>query len=444
MDSFNEKPKVNQKPETSQPVLPKTVNPNKVIVTKWYKQFTTKIILLIVLLMSIVGYFSRNIILGTLVDVQYATTGDLTQTVVASGRVLTPQRISIAAETTGRVVVIPVIEGQKVKRGQLLIKLNDADELANISNAGAALLQAKSKLRQLREVVLPLASQSLDQANSNLEQLRRQLARTTELKEKGFISQAQLDTAKRDFDVAKSQVSSARLQVQTNQAEGSDLAIANAAIALANSSLKLAIIKHQEDTILAPADGILISRNVEVGDTVQLGKELMVLAANGQTQIAVLLDEKNIAKIAINQPAMASADAFADQRFNAVVSFINPGIDATRGSVEIKLRVANPPVYLRQDMTVSVDIVTAHRVNTLVISSATLHDASGEKPWVMLVRNKRTSHQFIKLGLRGDNHVEVLGGLKDGDALLLANVGSIKANQRVRIHKNTNTNQINN
>ena len=449
MENPKENVTVNKTSATSKPVEPTKPesiksnatkpNPAELVATRWYKQSKFKIIVSIILLVCIAAYFARNVVFGILIDVQYATTGELTQTVVASGRILTPQRISIAAETIGRVAGIPVIEGQAVKHGQLLIQLNDSDERANVANANAALLQANAKLRQLREVVLPSANQSLSQANSNVEQLRKQLTRTAELKQKGFISQAQLDTAKRDFDVAKSQVNAARLQVQTNQASGSDLALANAAIAQANAGLKLAQVKLQENAILAPADGTLISRDVEVGDIVQSGKELMVLAANGQTQIAVLLDEKNIAKISLNQPALASADAFADQRFNAVVSYINPGIDATRGSVEIKLLVDNPPAYLRQDMTVSVDIITAHRANALMIPSATLHDASSNAPWVMVVRNKHTLRQSVKLGLRGDNQVEILAGLKTGEALILANIGTIKANQRVRINNNEKT-----
>ena len=436
MDNLEDEVTINKASGVLKSVAPNTKIPTEIVATKWYKQSQFKIIVLVILLACTAIYFVRNVVLGTPIDVQYATTGELTQTVVASGRIFTPQRISIAAETIGRVVDIPVIEGQAVNQGQLLIQLNDADERANIANAHAAILQAKAKLRQLREVILPSANQSLSQANSNVEQLRRQLARTTELKQKGFISQAQLDIAKRDFDVANSQVNAARLQVQTNQASGSDLALASAAIAQANASLKLAFIKQQEDAILAPTNGTLISRGVEVGDIVQPGKELMALAANGPTQIAVLLDEKNIAKIALNQPALASADAFAGQRFNAVVSYINPGIDATRGSVEIKLLVNKPPSYLRQDMTVSVDIITAHRANALLIPTATLHDASSNAPWVMVVRNKHAEGQSVKLGLRGDNQVEVLEGLKTGEALIMANVGTIKANQRVRINKN--------
>ena len=87
-------------------------------------------------------------------------------------------------------------------------------------------------------------------------------------------------------------------------------------------------------------------------------------------------------------------------------------------------------------MTVSVDIITAHRANNLLIPTVTLHDASSNAPWVMVVRNENTERQCVKLGLRGDNQVEVLEGLKSGEALILANLGTIKANQRVRINKN--------
>ena len=393
-----------------------------------------KIAIVILVIVIIVAYLSRNIILGKPVEAYAATVGDLTQTVVASGRVMTPQRISIAAETTGRVNAIPVLEGQTVKRGQLLIQLNNLDERASMAQATATVSQAEAKLRQLHEVALPAASQNLKQAQTNAEQARKQYERTRELQARGFFSQAQLDEAKRNYDVINSQVSAARLQVKSNQPTGSDLAVAAAAVAQANASLRLAQVKLNEDAILAPADGTLISRSVEPGDIVQAGKELMVLAANGETQILVQLDEKNLAKLALGQKVLGSADAYADQSFDAVVSYINPGVDATRGSVEVKLLVANPPAYLRQDMTVSVDIETARRSGALTIPTGAIHDASSNAPWVLVVRNKHTVRQIVKLGLRGDNSVEVLTGIKAGEAVILTALGTITADMRVRTH----------
>lgn len=403
------------------------IRPSKTTQRPWLK-----ITIAVLVSVSLIAYLARNLIFGQPVDAYPAKVTELMQTVVASGRVMTPQRITIAAETTGRVNKIPVIEGQTVKRGQLLIQLNDQDESASLAQANAAVSQAEAKLRQLREVALPLASQALKQAQTNVEQAGKQYERTRDLQARGFISQAQLDEAKRNYDVISSQVSAARLQVETNRAAGSDLAVASAAVAQAKASMHLAQIKLNKNAILAPADGTLISRSVEPGDIVQPGKELMVLAADGETQILVQLDEKNLAKLALGQKVLGSADAYANQHFDAVVSYINPGIDATRGAVEVKMAVPNPPAYLRQDMTVSVDIETAHHSGALAIPAGALHDASSNATWVLVVRNNRAIKQAVELGLRGDNSVEVLSGLKAGEAVILTTLGIIKADMHVR------------
>lgn len=107
----------------------------------------------------------------------------------------------------------------------------------------------------------------------------------------------------------------------------------------------------------------------------------MALATAGETQIVVQMDERHLAQIALGQKALASADAFG-----AELVFINPGVDAVRGSVEVKLKVPNPPKYLRQDMTVSVDIEVARRVAALTVPSEAVRDAAGKQPWVLAVR----------------------------------------------------------
>ncbi len=388
----------------------------------------------IIVALFILAYALRNIILGQPVDVVATTLGELKQTVVASGRVTTPQRVEIAADATGRVNRIPVAEGQTVKRGQLLIELDSADDRAGVAQANAAVKQAEARLRQLREVGLPGAAQSLVQAEANAEQARKQQDRMRDLQARGFVGQAQLDDANRNFDIAASQVNSARLQVRTNAPAGSDSALALASLAQARANLQLAQVKLEQNSIVAPVDGTLIARSVERGDIVQSGKALMVLAPTGETQIVVQVDEKNLAKLVVGQKALASADAFADQRFDAIVTYLNPGIDATRGAVEVKLRVANPPAYLRQDMTVSVDIETARRDNALVIPAGALRDASSAAPWVMVVRDKRTVRQPVTLGLRGDSRIEVLNGIEAGEVVVLASLGQIVVGQHVRPH----------
>ena len=388
--------------------------------------------LLAALALAAAGFLLRNAILGTPVEAYRAARSDLVQSVVASGRIATPQRVSVGAVITGRVTRIPVNEGQGVRRDDILIELDSDDERAAVAQARGALAQAEAKVRQLRELGLPAAEQALLQAQANDTQARQHLERTTELKSKGFVSQSALDDAQRNAQVAESQLRAARLQVESNRPQGSDFALAQTALAQARAALNLAQAKLDQTVIRAPVNGTLIARSVEPGNVVQSGKELMVLAPAGETQVVVQIDEKNLAQLRLGQQALASADAFPKERFAAELVYINPGIDALRGSVEVKLRVANPPDYLRQDMTVSVDIEVARRRAAVVIPTDAVHDAGGAQPWVLAVDGWRAQRRPVKLGLKGDGRVEVLEGVAPGDRVIPVALAAVKSGQRVR------------
>ena len=391
-----------------------------------------KFALIVLLALATLGFVSRNLIFGKPAEAYAATRGELVQTVVASGRIMTPQRVSIGAVITELVARIPVEEGQKVRRGEVLIELDDTDERAALAQAQASVAQAEAKLRQLREVALPAAQQVLAQARANSLQARQAFDRTKTLQERGFIGQSQLDDARRNLDVADSQLRAAQLQVETNGPAGSDFALAQTALAQARANLRSAEAKLAQTVIHAPVDGVLIARSVEAGNVVQAGKELMLLAPAGETQVVVEIDERNLAQLALGQKALGSADAFPGQRFAAELVYINPGIDALRGSVEVKLKITNPPAFLRQDMTASVDIEVGRRADTVMVPTETVRDATGREPWVLVIRGWRAVRQPVKLGLRGDNRIEVLEGVEPGDELIPATNGVVKAGQRVR------------
>ncbi len=391
-----------------------------------------KLAIAIVFIGILIAYLARNLVLGTPVPSYLVVRTALQQTVVASGRIATPQRVSIASVLAGRVAAIPVLEGQTVLRGQLLIALDDQDLQSAFAQAQSGAAQASAALRKQRELALPSALQALASAQSQQNLAFQQLGRIADLRKRSFVSQMQLEEAQRNFDVAQTQTRTAVLTVHANAVGGSDALAAQASLAQAQANVQQAGVKLAQNAILAPVSGTLISRKVEPGDTVVPGVELMQLAPDGEVEIVLLLDEKNLAKLAIGQKALASADAYPDQQFEARVSYINPSVDVARGAVAIKLHVAAAPSYLRQDMTVSVDIETAYRAEALVIPTAAVHDLSSKSPWVMVVRKKRAQHQVVRLGLRGDTQTEVLSGLAFGEPVLLASLATIKVGQRVR------------
>ena len=358
---------------------------------------------------------------GERVEVARVERGEMRQAVVASGRVRTPLRIEVASQITGRIATVAVREGDTVAAGQVLLQFDAAELQAGAAQARATLAQAESRLRQIGEAGLPLAEQNLKQAEATARQAERHFQRVGELVAKGFYSPAQLDDAQRARDVAASQLQTARIQVANNRGDGIEVKLARSAIDQARAALAVAEARLTYATLQAPVAGRVLTRHVEPGDTAQPGKTLLTLAPSGETELTAQIDEKNFGLLALGQQAQVSADAYPGERFAAQLIYIAPAIDAQRGSVEIRLGVAQPPAYLRHEMTISIDIETGHRADALSIPCDSVRDV-GSAPWVQAVRDGRTVRQPVKLGLRGAGRCEIVDGLSEGDAVLPAAV----------------------
>lgn len=343
---------------------------------------------------------------------------DLVQTVVASGRVEAPNRVDVGVQVTGTVARIPVAEGQTVKAGDVLIELESSELRAAERQALVAVDQARARLRQLREVQAPLAEQSVRQARASLDNATTQLQRNESLFKQGFIGAAALDESRKAVELADAQWRSAQAQLQSARAGGSDVAVAETAVAQAVASAEMATARSRYGVVRAVAAGTLISRNVEVGDVVQAGKVLMTLSPTGRTQLVADIDEKNLRLLALGQKALASADAYPNERFAAVLAYINPAVNAQTGAVPIKFDVPQPPATLRQDMTVSVDVEVARRPQALVAPLAAIHDPDSAQPWALRVENGRAVRVPVRVGLRSGGLCEVLQGLSAGDELV--------------------------
>ena len=375
-------------------------------------------LLILFTIVALVTAFGSRVVLGPKIPAALVVQRDFIQTIVATGHVETPHRISIGSQIVGVVKNIPVSEGQIVQSGQVLIELDDAEWRAAAQQADMLVLQAQARLRQVREVQAPVAAQSLVQAEINVSYAEKQWHRNVDLFTKSFISQAALDEAKKNVDLTQAQLQTAKKQVQTTHPTGSDYQIAATALSQAEANSKVAYSRRQHTIIKTPIAGTLISRDVETGDVVQAGKALMTLSPSGATQLVVQIDEKNLPLLVLDQLARASADAYPTLNFSAAISYINPSVDLQRGSVEIKLNVPEPPAYLRQDMTVSVDIQVATRLRALLVPTDTIHDVKGRQPWVTKDVDGKARKQVLRVGLQSAGMSEVLSGLSINDRVL--------------------------
>jgi len=162
---------------------------------------------------------------------------------------------------------------------------------------------------------------------------------------------------------------------------------------------------------------------------------LLSLALAGPTQLVAQVDERFLDQLQPGQKASVVADAFAGQRFAARVLSIAPAVDAQRGAIEVKFALdEQAPAFLREDMTLSVEVETARRERALVLPQAALRGAvAGDAGSVLVLQEGRAQARSVRLGLRTLDAVEVLEGLAEGDRVLRG--GAVQAGERVRARK---------
>ncbi|PWB15986.1 efflux RND transporter periplasmic adaptor subunit [Acinetobacter sp. AM] len=379
-----------------------------------------KPLIIIILLVLLVSFATYRWWQGPLLPSYEVVSSPLIQTVVASGRVEKVSRTQIGSEITGVVLERLVQEGDRVSQGDVLLVLK-SDEIS------AQVRQAEAELKELATTTRPQAEVDLANAKVQLEQAQREAVRrrNTEL---GILSAEEREKSIEAEKLARNNLESARLKVAS---------LAPDKVEETKLRERLAALQAQlaKTKIRAEVSGIILTRNVEPGDLVQPSQTLFTIALDGATEIRVPFDERNLPLLALQQKAAVITDAYPDQPFPAHINFIAPSIDAQRGTVDVRLTVDPVPDFLRQDMTVSVNVETNQRERTLVIPNDALSSISGNKAMVILVRDRKIQRHPITLGLRGLVMSEVVAGLKEGDHVLTDAESMLKDGTRVRIEQ---------
>jgi HlyD family secretion protein len=370
---------------------------------------------------------------GPRVTTVFAVRRDLEQRLVASGYVWVPTRVQVAAQTTGRVLVVAVQEGQRVSKGDVLIELDDAEARAAVSQARAAVAEAGARVEQTQSVGSVVATEQVNQMRTNRERARADLTRTEQLAAIGGVAMVDLDEARRLLELAEAQLAAAEARQLAAAPRGADSRLVVSSLQQYRAQLDAARVRLAHMTVVAPQDAIVLNRAVEPGNIVQPSQTLLVMAASTDTaQIVFESDERNLAAIQVGQRARVSADAYPQQVFDAYVGYLAPSIDPERGSIEVRLRVPASPAFLKPDMTVSVDLAVAAKAQALTVPSEAVRGASSGAPWLFAVDAGRLLRRDVTLGLRGEGTVEILSGVDEGAEVVLPDERRLTAGQRVR------------
>lgn len=364
------------------------------------------------------------------VDLVTVAAADVQTSVVASGRVLPPARVDIGATITARVEKVLVREGARVVADQVLVELEQGELAAAAAQARAAVARAQARVASVKTLALPTAQAAVQQAEANLELAEREAKRARDLVAKGFVSRSRVDEADRQLDVAKSQLASARAQAGAQAAGGAEAQQAQSALVEAEAALTAARAKLAQTRIRAPAAGVVLERVIEPGDIAQPARRMMTLALDGPVRLIVQVDEKNLPLIKSGAVATAAADAFPAERFEAVVNYVSPGIDAARGTVELRFDVARPPAFLKSDMTVSIELLGPLLKQAYMLPSDAVRQLQTDKPWVLVEREDVAVKVPVRAGLQTQGRVAIAEGLQAGDRVILNR--EVAAGARVR------------
>jgi HlyD family secretion protein len=367
------------------------------------------------------------------VPVAVVTRSDIQQHLVASGRVRVVTRVQLTAQVAGRVTQVAVREGGRVRPGDLLAQIDDQEARSALAEARAAAAQARSRVEQLREVSAVVAGERLREAEANYSRAESELARSQALAKAGVVAARDVEEAQRAVEVAAAARSAARAQQQGATAQGADARVAESVFHESEARVAAAEVRLAQTRVVTAQAGVVLDRLVERGDIVRVGDTLFELAGDGETEIVIEPDERNLAWLRDGQTGKASADAYPDQVFDAEITYIAPAVDRQRGSIEVRLRVPNPPATLRPDMTVSVDLTVASRKNALTVPTDAIRDAATVAPWVFVVDAGRVIRRDVTLGITGEGHSEISSGVSAGDVVALSSARELEPGQRVRV-----------
>jgi len=383
------------------------------------------VIVVVLLFVGGVFAFTRG---GTKIDpskLAKVEKGDLAKSVVATGKVTPITKVEVKSKASGIVKRLYVEYGDKVKKGQLLAQLDKDEIQAQVDQSRAALQAAEANLASSQA---DYERAKVDAEGPDVPLLKRQYDRSTEMAKDGVVSASALDDADRNYKMALNKQQVGKAQVLVLKAK-----IAQSQAEMARDKANLAQLEEQLSytDIVSPIDGIVLSRDVEIGDAVSsilvLGSSatlVMTLGDTSEVYVKGKVDESDIGKVYLGQPARIKVEAFKDKTFYGKVTKISPmGVEKDNVTTfEVRVSINNPGGELKAEMTANAEIILEEHKNVLQIPEGSiLYDkdkkASVEIPDPHAKDGKKKI--AVNIGISNGAKTEVLGGLKEGDEVVL-------------------------
>lgn len=351
--------------------------------------------------------------------------GDITRSVVATGRIEPIAKVEIKAKANGIIKELKVQVGDIVSPGQILAELDKEDLAARVREAKAALMGAESNLKA---AVAMLAKNKVEAEGPDVPFTKRNFERSVRLLQEGVLAQQASDDTRSAYEQALNRQNIARAQLPVSEAK---VAQAEAEVAQAQAAVDRAGEELNYATIRSPIRGMVLSRDVEIGSPVSsilnMGAAatlVMVLGDISRVYVRGKVDEADIGVVKFGQPSRIKVETFKDRSFAGKVTEISPlGVDKDNVvTFEVKVSINNPGGELRANMTANAEIVLEEHQGVLLLPESAViydaqHDASVEFP--APEQPKGRERRSIKTGISNGTRTEVTAGLREGERVVL-------------------------
>ena len=315
----------------------------------------------------------------------------------ATGYVVAQRKAAVASKATGRLEWLGVREGSAVKAGEVLARLENRDVTAQMQQAAAN---------------VQVSEAALEQGQAELNDAERQLTRSEELLTKNFVSAASHDAVVARHARARAAVSSQR-----------------AGIAAARASLRAAQVAVEQTLIRAPFDGVVLTKNANVGDVITpfssaLGSQAAVVTMADMATLEVEADvaESNIGRVKVGQPAEIQLDALPDSRFRGEVHRLVPTVDRAKATVTVKIRFAETDARILPEMSAKVAFLSRavareDNVPRVAVPASAVVERN-DRSVVYVVRDGKAAEVAVQTGAAAGDLVPV-NGIKAGEKIVL-------------------------
>ncbi len=351
--------------------------------------------------------------------------GDLAKSVVATGKIEPITKVEVKSKASGIVEKLLVEYGDHVKKGQLLAELDKQQILEQVNQQKASLEAAEAAAHA---TAADLDRAKFDAEGPDVPMLKRSYERAQQMAKDGVVSASALDDAQRNYELA---VNKQKLGQANVIAAAAKLRQAQAQVSQSKAQLAEKEEEYRNSTILSPLDGVVLSRDVEVGDAVSsilvLGSSATLVMTLGDTREVYVkgkVDESDIGKVYLGQPARIKVESYKDRTFSGKVTKISPmGVEKDNVTTfEVRASIDNSKGELKSQMTANAEILMEeHKGILMVPEGALIYDKDRKASVEVPEPGQKDGRKKIAVtvGISNGSKTELLSGLKEGAQVIL-------------------------